>query len=301
MLLACRSRFAPAPDDYSSVRGTAGRTAGAAANRTDCPSVARLEPHSTRCHATVTPDIAFQNCSNAAAAAWYHRPPYVTYHVATHVSVPSLKRERDILRYVAARTDDDTAVVQDLPKGRSQITHAFPLLPTFDAISYFVLTGSANLRNSLEAYVHDVKPLEYQASSDTPQEGKQPDVVVVRLRAYRVKYAPDSSESPDGRTHLTLEPYQFVTQNASKDNFFFDDLVCDNATNLPTHVSFSGPDGLQFVVDYTTVDGQWVVSRAHYEQTQFAPLRIGRAHAIIDATFDQFTFPRTAPDPRLAS
>jgi hypothetical protein len=222
----------------------------------------------------------------------------VTYHVATHVSVPSLNRQRDIIRFVEARTDNDTAVVHDLPKGRVQVTHAFPLLPTFDALGYFTLTGTATWHDSLEAYVHDVQPLTY---SNDPPSADHVDVVVVRLRAYSVKYAPDSSDAPGGKTHLLLEPYKFVTDKASKDNFFFDDIVIDNATDLPTHVSFSGPDGLQFIVDYTTADGHWVVQHAHYEQTMFAPLHIGRAHAIIDASFDQFTFPSTAPDPRLAS
>jgi hypothetical protein len=69
---------------------------------------------------------------------------------------------------------------------------------------------------------------------------------------------------------------------------------------LPQHVAFEGPDGLAFVVDYTTADGHWLVQHAHYEQTQFAPLRIGRVHAIVDATFSDFTFADTAPDPRLA-
>jgi len=255
-------------------------------------------PPSRGASATVTADIAFQHCANAAAAAYNHRPAYVTYHVATHVSVPSLHRERDIVRYVVARTSDDTTVVQDLPNGRTQVTHAFPLLPTFDALSYFTLTGKANLHDSLEAYVHDVTPLTYD--DQKPSTGDHVDVIVVRLRAYRVSYAADSSDAPNGHTHLTLEPYQFVKEHATKDNFFLNDIVIDNATDLPSHVAFSGPDGLGFSVDYTTADGTWVVGHAHYEQTTFAPLRIGSVHAIIDANFDQFTFPSTAPDARIA-
>lgn len=245
---------------------------------------------------TLTPDIAFEQTANAAAAAYRARPAFVTYHVATHLSVPSLKRERDIVRYVAVRTSDDRALVQDLPKGRSQITHAFPMIPTFDALSYFTLTGTANLKDSLESYVHDVTPLEYA----DPTAARDADVVVIRLRAYRVSYAADSSDAPNGRTHLTLEPYHFVEEHASKDNFFFRDISIDNSTKLPLHVGFEGPDGLAFSVDYTTVEGHWLIAHAHYEQTQFAPLRIGRVHGIVDATFSDFTFPPFAPDPRLA-
>jgi hypothetical protein len=280
-------------------RGPPARDSGAGErNRSPCrcPS---WPPQPTRNEtATITPDIAFEHCSNAAAAAWNQRPAYVTYHVATHVSIPSLKRERDILRFVAARTSDDTAVVQDLPRGRTQITHAFPLLPTFDALAYFTLTGKATWHDQLEAYVEGVTPLTYDPnSSSTPSE--HVDVVVARLRAYRVKYAADSSDAPNGKTHLTLEPYEFVTQHATKDNFFFKDILIDNASGLPTHVSFEGPDGLAFAVDYATIDGHWVVNHAHYEQTTFAPLRLGRVHAIIDATYDQFAFPAASPDPRI--
>jgi hypothetical protein len=246
----------------------------------------------------ITPDIAFEQCSNAAAAAYRARPAFVTYRVSTHVSIPSMKRERDIERSVMVRTSDDRAIVQDLPKGRSQITHAFPILPTFDALAYFTLTGTVNMRDALESYVHDVTPLTYDDTQTTKKSDA--DVVVIRLRAYKATYAPDSSTAPDGLTHLLLEPYQFVEQSASKDNFFFNDLVCSNATKLPTHVAFAGTDDLAFAVDYTVADGNWVVNHAHYEQTQFAPMRIGRVHAVVDSNFSDFAFPTTAPDPRLA-
>lgn len=209
-----------------------------------------------------------------------------------------MNRERTIERSVSARTSDDKAIVQDLPKGRMQITHAFPILPTFDALSYFTLTGTVNLHDALESYVHDVTPLTY----DDPGSAKSNDanVVVIRLRAYRATFASDSSSDPSGKLHLTLEPYQFVEDKASKDNFFFSDLVCDNSTNLPLHVGFQGPDGLAFAVDYTTIGGNWVVGHAHYEQTQFAPMRLGRVHAIVDADYSDFAFPSSPPDPRLA-
>jgi hypothetical protein len=245
-----------------------------------------------------TADIAFETCANAAAAAYRARPAFVTYHVTAHLSIPSLNKQRTIERLVKARTSDDKAILQDLPKGREQITHAFPLLPTFDALSYFTLTGTVNYRDALESYVHDVTPLTY----DNPgaNKGADADVVVIRLRAYRATFAPDSSDAPDGKTHITLDPYQFVEAQASKDNFFFNDMVCDNTTKLPLHIGFQGADGLSFAVDYTTADGNWVVNHAHYEQTQFAPMRIGRVHAVVDADFSDFTFPSSAPDPRLA-
>lgn len=212
------------------------------------------------------------------------------------MSIPSLKRDRDIIRSVSVRTRDDVAVLQDLPKGRTQISHAFPIIPTFDALSYFTLTGIAKPHDSLEAYVHDVTPLHYE----DPKAGQTADVVVIRLRAYRATYAPDSSDTADGRTHIKLDPYEFVTAQSRGDALFFSDLVYDNSTKLPVHVGFVGPDDRAFSVDYTTVDGHWVLERTHYEETIFAPLRVGRVHYTIDATFSDYSFPATAPDPQLA-
>jgi hypothetical protein len=47
------------------------------------------------------------------------------------------------------------------------------------------------------------------------------------------------------------------------------------------------------------VQGHWLVTHAHYEETLHGPLNIGRLHVIADATYDKFAFPDEAPDPRL--
>jgi hypothetical protein len=202
-----------------------------------------------------------------------------------------------VIRQVSVRTRDDMAVIQDLPKGKNQISHGFPVTPTFDALSYFTLSWKVGAHQEVSAYVHDVTPLTYSAQTTNPDA----DVVVIRLRAYKAEYAPDSSEAPNGTTHLTLDPFQFVKDRNNADTtFYYSDVFIDNASGLPSRVRFAGADEKEFVVDYGSVGGHWVVTHAHYEETLLAPLRIGRLHVSADAVYDQFEFPGSAPDPRLA-
>lgn len=227
-------------------------------------------------------------------------PAFVSYHVSTRVTAPSLNRDRTIVRAITVRTNDDTAVIQDLPNGRNQIGHGFPITPAFDALSYFTLSWRVGWHQDVSAYVHDVTPLTYE---DTGGKGDA-DVVVFRLRSYRASYAPDSSDAPDGTTHVTLEPYDFLKRSvpAHVDNvFYLSDLYVNNATGLPSEVRYRGDDDIDFSVDYATIDSHWLVHHAHYEETVYGPLRLGRVHFVADATYDQFAFPAAPPDPRLAS
>jgi hypothetical protein len=213
------------------------------------------------------------------------------------VSAPSLGKERDVLRAVMVRTRDDTAVIQDLPQGQNQLGHGFPVTPSFDALSYFTLSWRVGARMDLTAYVHDVTPLNYPQVSDAGA-----DAVVVRLRAYKAEYAPDSSDAADEKTHITLVPYDFVRHEALRPDstFYLSDVVIDNATGLPDEVRYAGGNDIVFDVAYGMREQHWVVTHAHYEETLRGPLRIGRLHVAADATYDDFTFPETPPDPRLA-
>jgi hypothetical protein len=244
---------------------------------------------------TLSPDLAFQACANAAAAAYNSRPPFVTYHVVAHVSVPSMKRERDVIRSVMARTRDDLAVIQDLPRGKNQVGRSFPVAPVFDAISSFGFNWSVTRTGELTAYVHDVVPLTYTTSQQTGA-----DVVVSRLRYFHAEYAPDSSDAPDGLLHVTMAPYQFLVDQVPRGDLFFNDVVCSNATNLPTHVRLAGGTDSEMTVDYGIVEGHWLVRHVHYEQTYFGPLSLYRIHSSADAVYSDFTFPPGPPDPRLA-
>ncbi len=246
----------------------------------------------------LSPDIAFQNCANTAAAANARLPPFITYDVSTHVTAPSLGRDRTISRSVDVRTRDDLAVLHDLPGGATSIARGFPVTPGFDALSYFTLSWSVGRRMDVSASVHDVKPLTYAAPDKTAA-----DVVVVRLRQYRVAYAADSSGEPGRRTHITLEPYDFVRHAVVKPDstFFLSDLVIDNGTGLPVEVGYSGGDDIRFTVEYGTYQNTWLVDKVHYEETVHGPLRIGRVHFVADATYSNFTFPASAPEAALAN
>ena len=262
--------------------------------------IIKLPPKSTRKRSTriaVSPDIAFQRCANAAAAIVQQAPAFVTYRVATHVSVPALKRERDILRAVSVRTRDDKAIIQDLPQGENQVGYGFPITPSFDALSYFTLTWKIGVRQDVTSYVHDVQPLVYTDPSTSTA-----DVVVFRLRQYRTSYGADSSDAPDGTTHVVLEPYDYVKKQAAKPDstFYLADLYIDNGTGLPSEVVYTGGDDIRFVIDYALIESHWLIKHAHYQETLRGPLNVGRLHFSADASYDDFGFPATAPDPRLA-
>ena len=214
----------------------------------------------------------------------------------TQVSAPSIGQHRQIARAVAVRTKDDLAVIQDLPRGANVLGRGFPITPSFDALSYFTLSWKVGAHGAFSAYVHDVTPLVYDTSKTTSA-----DVVVMRLLQYRAEYASDSSDATDGKTHITLVPYDFVKRRATKPDstFYLSDVVIDNATQLPSSVRYRGGDDIDFAVDYAMTAGHWLVTHAHYEETLHGPLRIGRLHVIADAVYDQFAFPDGAPDPRL--
>ena len=232
-----------------------------------------------------------------AAAEYQRAPAYVTYQVAAHVRAPSAHQHRDIVRSVEVRTRDDLAVIQDLPQGRNQLAHGFPVPPTFDALSYFQLNWRVGWHYDVSSSVHDVTPMTY----DEHPQSDQFDVVVTRLRAYKVTYAPDSSDDPNGKTHLVLTPFQFVVDKSNPDTtFYLDDVFIDNASGLPTRVIYEGANAKVMALDYASVEGHWVLQHIHYEETLHGPLRLGMLHVIADIEYDHYGFPLIAPDPRLA-
>jgi hypothetical protein len=139
-----------------------------------------------------------------------------------------------------------------------------------------------------------VRPLRFSGGQSTGA-----DVVVSNLKYYYAKYADDSSDDPNGKTHITLKPLPTLLRNYAG-NLFFAEVVIDNQTHLPTRVVYTGLNDRTFAIDYVTVQNHWLVGHAFYEETDYGPLHIGRVHFTVDATFDQFGFPDAAPDPRLS-
>ena len=200
-----------------------------------------------------------------------------------------MHQHKVISRAVIARTKDDAAVLQDLPQGQRQYAHSFPLIPTFDALSYFRLEYNGGRRDAL-SYVHQVQPLTFT----DPRTTSHADVVVVSLRYYHASYLPDSN---DRVLHIAMEPLATLTTNNSSD-FYLHDLSIDASTMLPTHVTYTGPD-TNFSVDYAMVQNHWLVNHVAYDKTMYAPLKIGRLHFSVDASYTDFAFPTTPGDPRL--
>src|SRR5579875_3153240 len=190
----------------------------------------------------LTPDIAFQQTANAAAAAWAARPAYVTYVTHTHITAPSLNQSVDIERGVMTRSSDDLAVLQDLPHGAQTVAPAFPLSPTFDALSYFRLSFSVGWHRRLFTNLTGpegngpIVPIRFQNVAHSAN-----DVVVTSLRYYYPKFAPDSSDAPDGQMHIVMQALSTLTRN-NKSDFYITDVRIDNRTMLPLAVTYEGKD-----------------------------------------------------------
>ncbi len=250
----------------------------------------------------LTADAEFRAVANAAFDAWQQQPPYIAYHVDVDVEVPALKQSRRIMRAVESRTRDDLAVLQDLPQGQNQLGHAFPVPPTFDAISYFRidfhLGDPIRQHNPLTAVTllspgANLPPQPLRFSDPVPS---RPDVTVVvaTLRNYYAQYAPDSN---DRIAHIVMQPLPALTHDNHSD-FYLKDVYVDTTTNLPTRIVYSGP-ATDFTIDYAVVENHWLIQHAHYSRTIFAPLRIGQTTFTTDATYGAFAFPAAPADPRL--
>lgn len=242
----------------------------------------------------LTADAEFREAANAAAAAWQHQPPYIAYRVDVDVNVPALDESRRISRAVVTRTDKDVAVLQDLPRGQNQIGQSFPLIPTFDALSYFRLNfrlaDPIRRHNPLSGVTLDAPLTFVQPAPSSPDVA----VVVTTLRNYYATYADDST---DRILHIEMHALPALTRNNSS-TFYLQDVYVDSATQLPTRVVYHGPDA-DFAVDYTTAGPFWLVNHVTYRRSLNAPLHIGRTSFTVDARYADFTFPTAAPDPRL--
>ncbi len=238
----------------------------------------------------VAADVLFRLAANAAAEEYRRPPPYLSYHTVARIDVAALNKHKVIERAVETRTSDDFAVLQDLPRGQRQYGQSFPLIPTFDALSYFRLEYNAQRRDLL-SHVTTYEPITFAAPRSTPGV----TVVSTTLRNYYARYADDSNDS---QAHIFMDPLKALTQNNSSD-FYLHELYIDRSTNLPSRVTYTGHDNVVFTVDYTTVQSHWLVRHVYYTRTFFAPFHIGQTSFSVDATFDDFTFPQTPADPKL--
>ncbi len=217
-------------------------------------------------------------------------PPYLQYHTTATVDIPALGQHRTIERAVETRTRDDYAVLQDLPRGQRQYGHSFPLIPTFDAISYFRIDFSMPRRNLLASVTLE-QPITF---SERRAEDENVSVVATFLKYY---YPTDAADSNATIRHLVMDPLPALTRGNTSD-FYLRDVYIDTATNLPTRVVYTGPK-ITFTLEYTMLDQHWLITHAHYERTFVGPLHVGTTHFTADAVFDHFAFPPTPADPKL--
>jgi len=232
-------------------------------------------------------DAALAALIDRAAAAYTNAAPaFITFHENTHVE--GANKSEDINRYVAVRVADDYAIMQDLPHGAQRTGSAFPVIPFFDPFSSFRFSYFANLKK-IDITFDPGQPFELQLPA--PEPGV--DAVVPYFSEWAPRYATDNT--PDA-LHLLIEP----TPRTGTDTFYPSEVTEDPATHLPSHVTLqdNGTD-MTIGLDYSMVDGYWVITRGTWSATQHIAL-IGAFKVSAVTTFTDFTFPATAPDPRLA-
>ncbi|HTU70480.1 MAG TPA: hypothetical protein VMF11_09175 [Candidatus Baltobacteraceae bacterium] len=213
-------------------------------------------------------------------------PAYITFRESTHVE--GADRSEDINRYVAVRVADDYAVMQDLPNGAVRTGDAFPVIPFFDPFSSFQFSYFANLKK-IEISFSPGQPFQLQEPAPDPSV----DAVVPYFSEWAPRYAPDSTAEA---LHLLIDP----TPRTGNNTFYPSEVIEDPATQLPSHVTLQD-NGSDMVIglDYSMVDGYWVITRGTWSATQHVAI-IGAFKVAAVTTFSDFTFPATAPDPRLA-
>lgn len=229
-------------------------------------------------------DLALAALINRAGTTYVSSAPaYITYKEHTHVEGSG--RMEDIDRAVSVRVADNFAVMQDLPNGAVRTGSAFPVIPFFDPFSSFRFSYFANLKK-IEITFDPGKPYYFNLPGPDPSV----DAVVPYISEFAPRYAPDST--PDA-LHFLIDP-----TSRTGDSFYPTEVREDPATQLPSFVAMqvNGSD-MTITLEYSMVDGHWVITRGTWSATQHVFVSTFKVTAI--TTFSDFTFPASAPDPRL--
>ncbi|MBV9717798.1 MAG: hypothetical protein JOZ77_00620 [Candidatus Eremiobacteraeota bacterium] len=236
----------------------------------------------------MTADLAFAMLINRTSAFYQANPPtYMTYIEHTHVSAPTLGRAQDIDRSIAVRIADNFAVMKDLPNGSERAGQAFPIVAYFDPLSNFKFGYFANLKRV------DIT-LDRGAPFFLSIPGPDPGVnVVVPYNSYWAAHY--ASDSTDTAIHLLIDPTPRVAQG-----LYPSDVVEDGTSHLPSHIEMrvAGAGDESFSLDYSLLDGHWVIVHGTFSQTMHVAFLTYKI--IADVTFHDIAFPSEPPDPRLA-
>jgi hypothetical protein len=235
-------------------------------------------------------DAALAALINQAGITYVqHQPTYMTFTETTHVV--GANRSEDINRAVAVRVADDYAVMQDLPRGAVRVGQAFPVIPFFDPFSNFQFHWSAPNLKRIDIIVTPGKPYYFPS---TPAPDPSVDAVVPYMTEWAPYYAPDSAAT---LVHILLDPTVHTGPY-----LYPSDVVEDPQTGLPTHVTLKSNapgDDMVIGLDFSVIDGYWVITKGTYSGTAhvlgFMSFKIAS-----ETDFTNFAFPTTPPDPQLA-
>jgi hypothetical protein len=233
-------------------------------------------------------DLALAALINRCATVYdTAMPQYITFHEHTHITVSAFGgRIKDIDRAIAVRVADDYAVMQDLPQGATRTGSAFPVIPFFDPFSSFRFSYFANM-TKLDINFVPGAPFQLQFPAPDPNV----DVVVPYISEWAPHYASDST---DDAVHLLIDP-----TSRTGNSFYPSDVKQDPTSQLPSHVTMQdNSSDMTIGLDYSTVDGRWIVTHGTFSATQHA---IGLTFKVTaETTYSDFAFPSEPPDPRLA-
>jgi hypothetical protein len=236
----------------------------------------------------MTADLALAMLINRTSEFYQADPPaYMTYVEHTHVSAPSLGRAQDIDRSIAVRIADNYAVMKDLPNGEWRTGEAFPIVAYFDPISNFKFSYFANLKR-VDITLDRGAPF----FLDIPAPDTSVNVVVPYNSYWAARYANDST---DTALHLLIDPTPRVPTG-----LYPSEVIEDGTTHLPKHIEMraAGAGDEMFSLDYSVIDGHWVIVHGTFSQTMHVAFLTYKI--VADVTFHDIAFPGEPPDPRLA-
>ena len=230
------------------------------------------------------PDLALAQFFNATTKAYTAgAPAYITYRERTHISAsgPLVKQDREVDRMIMLRQKDNFAVMQDLPSGGTSTGEAFPIIPYFDPLSNFGFGFTINLKAiNIDLTRQDPPVLQ------VPIADASVDSTLYYLSFWSPEYLPGST---DAAPHFAI-----ALVNPQKDYPYPAEIDIDPKTGLPSHIDIKivGRE-IDVALDYSIVQGHWMITHGLMTSV-YGPFK-----GVSETTFDQFTFPATAPDPRL--
>ena len=231
------------------------------------------------------PDLALAQFFNATTRAYTaNAPAFITYRERTHISAsgPFAPPSREVDRMVMVRQRDNVAVMQDLPSGGTTQGEAFPIIPYFDPLSNFKYQYFVNLKAINISLTREEPPL-----LTLPATDNSVDAVVYYLSFWKPAYLPGSTDS--------APRFGVELVNPQRDLPYPAEIDIDPQTQLPRFIElrFVG-SSLDVKLEYAVIEGHWMITHGVLSASQ------GPFRGVSDTTFDQFSFPQTAPDPRLA-